>query len=185
MKTNANSKNIIKAVEAANAKYDNNLILSKKPKEVTKNVTRFVVKTKDRNKAGSFKMSNGVMVSKLNADAQIDIIDEIFKLENDPHIYVDTHAGRIWKDDRQKQQKVEKVIVGMQEVEEVKVKPTLMTVAKEVAPSENVQNDVKVTRKRRVSKRLENKPEQRLYSAEEVTKALNYILNHEEILQKA
>jgi hypothetical protein len=176
MKTNANPKNITKAVEAVSARlYQGNLILSKKPKEVTKNVTRFVVKTKDRNKPGSFKMANGVMVSKLNADAQIDIIDEIFKLESDPHIYVDTHAGRIWKDDRQKQLKVETVINSMEEVEEVGVKQPATT-----EQASKLRKPIqKVTRKREQAK-----VEAPLYSAEQIAKALNYILNHEEIMQK-
>lgn len=180
MKTNANPKNIVKAVEAASAKYENNLILLKKPKEVTKNVTRFVVKTKDRNKPGSFRMTNGVMVSKLNADAQIDIIDEIFKLESDPHIYVDTHAGRIWKDDRQKQIKVDTVIANMEDAEEVTAKEP---VVKE--DTSKLRKPVqKVTRKRTELKQ-ENKVEQRLFSTDQIARALNYILHHEEILQKS
>jgi len=108
MKTNANPKTIAKAVELVSKSYDNNVILLREPEKITKHITRFVVKVKDRNKPGSFSNKNGIKTAKANESVQLDLIDQIFKLEDKPNLFVDTHIGRIYKEDRKNKFELEK-----------------------------------------------------------------------------
>lgn len=95
MKTNAMPKIIVKAVENVSAsKYENNVIFRKYPEKLTKNVYRFTLRTIDATKVGSMETKTGQRQPKANWDVHQDIMDEIFKLDPRPNIYVDTLYGR-------------------------------------------------------------------------------------------
>lgn len=183
MKTNASVKTIKKAIETVSKNYDNNVILLREPENTTKHVVRFVVKVKDREKAGAFVLSNGVKTSKANESVQLDVIDQIFQLESKPHLYVDTHVGRIYKEDREKQketQKIETPIETKSEPVETKNELSHENLLKLSKPYEKVTKRKYNSRKNRLA--IENKNSRE--TVERVMKALNYILNHEEILKQ-
>lgn len=91
MRTNAQPKTILQAVENVSSKYHHNVIFRKTPEKLTKNVVRFTLKTKDREKAGSLISADGRMQAKANADVYKDVMAEIFKLEKKPDVFVDGH----------------------------------------------------------------------------------------------
>lgn len=95
MKTNASHKTIIKAVEnVSKQKYENNLVFRTMPEKVTKNVTRFTLKTLKANKPGSLTNKLGVTMTKANWNAYQDVMYEILRLDPKSNIYVDTIYGR-------------------------------------------------------------------------------------------
>lgn len=99
MKTNANIETITKAVEIVSSKlYDGNVMFRKEPQHITKNVVRFTLKTKDREKAGSIITKDGQKHPKANWEVHLAVAKEIFKLEPKPSIYIDTIAGRLYND---------------------------------------------------------------------------------------
>lgn len=90
MKTNVEPKTIVKAVKNVSAaKYNNNVIFRRYPEFMTKNVVRFTVKTKDANKPGSMVMKDGKKLPKANSEVHKHIMEEIFKLDAKPNVYVD------------------------------------------------------------------------------------------------
>lgn len=93
MKTNANAKTIVKAVENVSAMYGNNIVFRKSPEKLTKNVIRFTLRTKDANKPGSSKL-NGHMQPKANWEVHEKLIAEIFKLDPRASLYIDSLKGR-------------------------------------------------------------------------------------------
>lgn len=95
MKTNALPKTIVKAVENVSAsKYDNNVVFRKYPEKLTKNVSRFTLRTIDAKKIGSMQNKDGMRQPKANWDVHQDVMNEIFKLDPRPNIFVDTIYGR-------------------------------------------------------------------------------------------
>lgn len=98
MKTNASSETVKKAVEIVSKAYDDNVIFRKEPQNITKNVIRFTLKTKDAEKSGSIVTKNGQKHPKANWQVHLDVVKEIFKLEPKQNIYVDTIAGRLYND---------------------------------------------------------------------------------------
>jgi len=164
MKTNADPKIIAKAVETVSKNnYGGNVIFLRDPQQTTRNVTRFVVKTKDRNGPGAYKLSDGTKISKANLDVNLDVVDQIFKMEKRDNIYVDIQGDRIWKDERAKYLK------GMVEVDEVK--------AKEPTPSKKESRASRIVNAaRKHSVKISDDSMQRL------VKALKYVLEHEDEL---
>lgn len=100
MKTNASIETVTKAVNIISSKkYSGNVIFRKEPHNITKNVVRFTLKTKDAEGPGSIVTKNGQKHPKANWPVHLDVAKEIFKLEPKSHIYVDTLAGRLYNDD--------------------------------------------------------------------------------------
>lgn len=93
MKTNANPKTIVKAVENVSAMYGKNIVFRKSPEKLTKNVIRFTLRTKDSSKPGSSKL-NGHMQPKANWEVHEKLIAEIFKLDPRASVYIDSIKGR-------------------------------------------------------------------------------------------
>jgi hypothetical protein len=99
MKTNATSESVIKAVKTVSKNlYGGNVIFRKEPHNITKNVISFTLRTKDAEKPGSIVTANGQKHPKANWDVHMNVIKELFKLENKGSIYVDTIAGRLYSD---------------------------------------------------------------------------------------
>ena len=95
MKTNANAKSVIKAVENVSANmYDRNVVFRKYPEKLTKNVIRFTLRTKDATKAGSLITKAGQHQPKANWEVHQNVMQEIFALNPRPNVYVDTIFGR-------------------------------------------------------------------------------------------
>lgn len=99
MKTNASTETITKAVENISTKlYGGNVMFRKEPQHITKNVTRFTLKTKDAEKPGSIVTKNGQKHPKANWEVHLAVAKEIFRLEPKANIYIDTIAGRLYND---------------------------------------------------------------------------------------
>lgn len=97
MKTNASIETITKAVKTVSKdKYEGNVVFRTKPHNVTKNVVRFTLRTKDAEGLGSILTKNGQKHPKANWQVHLDIAEEIFRLEPKNNIYIDTIAGRLY-----------------------------------------------------------------------------------------
>jgi len=95
MKTNASLKTIIQAVETVSKRdYNGNVVLRKTPEKMTKNVSRFTLKTLDADKPGSLITKQGVKQTKADWGVHQDVMNEILKIDPRPHIFVDTIYGR-------------------------------------------------------------------------------------------
>ena len=95
MKTNASIRSIVSAVEKVSTeKYKGNLVLTKAPERLTKNVTRFTIKAKDKNKAGALTDVTGKQLPRADAQAHADVISELFNIEGKSTVYVDALNGR-------------------------------------------------------------------------------------------
>lgn len=111
MKTNANAKIVIKAVENVSANmYDNNVIFRKYPEKLTKNVIRFTLRTKDATKAGSLITKAGLRQPKANWEVHQNVMNEIFALNPRPNIYVDTIFGRQFNENPVMEEQTEPII---------------------------------------------------------------------------
>ena len=95
MKTNASPKTVVQAVEAVSKrKYDGNVVLRRSPEKMTKNVSRFTLKTLHADKPGSLTTKQGIKQTKADWQVHQDVMHEILRLDPRPHIYVDTIYGR-------------------------------------------------------------------------------------------
>jgi hypothetical protein len=95
MKTNASPKTIVQAVEAVSKRnYEGNVVLRRTPEKMTKNVSRFTLKTLHADKPGSLTTKQGIKQTKANWQVHQDVMYEILRLDPRPHIYVDTIYGR-------------------------------------------------------------------------------------------
>lgn len=114
MKTNASPESIIKAVKTVSKNlYGGNVVFRAEPHNITKNVVSFTLKTKNADKPGSIKLKNGQKHPKANWDVHLNVIKEVFKLEDKSSIYFDTIAGRIYNDNIPEEKvKEEKVTNG-------------------------------------------------------------------------
>jgi hypothetical protein len=149
MKTNASSKTIMKAVEnVSSTKYKGNVVFRKSPFNLTKNVKNFTVRTID---------SNGLHLAKANWNVHQDIMNEIFRLEQDENIYVDTIYGRQYNK-----------IVHSPAVE--KQEPVLTDILSK-----------RTYTKRTMSERNDIKKEKTL---SQFLKTLKYIIKHPELISK-
>jgi hypothetical protein len=91
MKTNAEPSIIAAAVKKVSLeKYAGNVVFRKEPEKLTKNVFRFTLKVKDKNKAGAMiDPSTGRKQPKVDQAVYIDVMQEIFKLDPRETIYGD------------------------------------------------------------------------------------------------
>lgn len=94
MKTNANLKTVVQAVENVSAnKYQGNVIFRKRPEWYGKNILRFTLKTKDKDQPGSLVNSYGMKQPKASKDVYNDVVREIFELQNSPNIFVEINPN--------------------------------------------------------------------------------------------
>lgn len=95
MKTNANPKTVVQAVENVSKRlYEGNVVFRKSPEKMTKNVCRFTLKTLDAGKPGSLHTKHGIKQSKADWSVHQNVLNEILRLDPRPHIFVDTIYGR-------------------------------------------------------------------------------------------
>lgn len=95
MKTNASPKTIVQAVDTVSKRhFDGNVVLRKAPEKMTKNVSRFTLKTLNADKPGSLTTKQGIKQTKADWSAHQEVMYEILRLDPRPHIYVDTIYGR-------------------------------------------------------------------------------------------
>lgn len=175
MKTNANSKNVVKAVENVSKNlYDGNVLFRRYPEKLTKNVIRFTLKTKDATKLGSIVTKEGLKQPKASWDVHQDVMKELFKIEQKPNIYVDTMYGRQYNENAPTESPAEEVPVTVEESQE-------STKSKETLPKRKYRKRLHQlnTRKAEPAKKPANMTVKRLLSA------LDYVLTHKELLKKA
>lgn len=135
MKTNAKLETVEKAVKTVSKNlYGNNVLFRKEPHSITKNVIGFTLRTKDAEKAGSIITKNGQKHPKANWDVHMNVIKEIFRLEDKSSTYVDTIAGRIYSDNIPEQ----KVTAAVPVVTKEKVK---------IAPKKRLLNAIRLISK--------------------------------------
>jgi len=175
MKTNANPKNVIKAVETVSKNiYGGNVIFRRYPEKLTKNVIRFTLKTKDANKPGSMVTKEGLKQPKANWQVHEDVMKELFKLEPKPNIYVDTTYGRQYNEN-----------FSTTEVSEaVREENTEETEAAEESSqkSETLTRKEKTPRNARKVAKVTKKQQKMEFS--KFVKALKYVFDHKELLDE-
>lgn len=186
MKTNAPIKSIIKAVETVSSeKFNGNVVFMNKPKDVTKYVRRFTLRTKDVNGPGSMVTKAGQKQPKASWDVQQAVMNEILKLNPDPSIYVDTVYGRKFASG---ETTVEAATPDKQEVqaelEPVEHEIEQSSPAQTTATAEQPRTKRKYTRR---TDKVEQKPTGRkkpkvVVGKAKLLKALNYLMKHPELL---
>lgn len=121
MKTNASPKTVVQAVETVSKRhFDGNVVLRRSPEKMTKNVSRFTLKTLEADKPGSLVTKQGVKQTKADWSVHQEIMHEILRLDPRPHIYVDTVYGREYN----KTPKPLSEVVGEQQPEQTKQRKT-------------------------------------------------------------
>lgn len=176
MKTNANAKNVIKAVETVSKNiYGGNVIFRRYPEKLTKNVIRFTLKTKDANKAGSMVTKEGLKQPKANWQVHEDVMKEIFKLEPKPNIYVDTTYGRQYNENFSTTEVSEAVQSENTDEQEVSSE-------EESQKAQTLTRKEKTTRNGRKTPKLTKKQEKIQF--DKFVKALKYVFDHKELLDK-
>lgn len=117
MKTNASPKTVLQAVDNISKRnYEGNLVLRRSPEKMTKNVSRFTLKTLHADKPGSLTTKQGIKQTKANWQVHQDVMYEILRLDPRPHIYVDTIYGREYNKNPQSMEHVS------EQVDEVETK---------------------------------------------------------------
>jgi hypothetical protein len=184
MKTNAPIKSIIKAVETvSNEKFGGNVVFANKPKDVTKYVRRFTLRTKDVNGPGSMVTKVGQRQPKANWDVQQAVMNEILRINPDPSIYVDTVYGRKFASGE--------TTVEAPQPDKEEVQAELETVEETSSVSNSVASSAPQPRqKRKYTRRIhktEEKPTGRkrpkvINGKAKLLKALKHLLKHPELL---
>jgi len=91
MVTNADEKTVLKAVnKVSKSNYGGNVVFRRLTPKSSSGVVKFTLKTVDKNADGSFKTKTGRTQPRASTDVYRDVREEIFKLEKDPSIFVDT-----------------------------------------------------------------------------------------------
>lgn len=187
MKTNASIKSIIKAVETvSNDQFAGNVVFMNKPKDLTKYVRRFTLRTKDVDGPGSMVTKAGQKQPKASWDVQEAVMNELLRINPDPSIYVDTVYGR-------------KFATGKTEIEASQ--PDQSELNAELETVEQDQPEASGQRKKRKYTRKSKQPAEKLTSRKtgrkakkspraaravngtgKLIKALKHLLKHPELL---
>lgn len=168
MKTNAKPSVIAQALKKVSTeKYAGNVIFRKEPEKLTKNVYRFTLKVKDKNKAGA--MIDPVTQRKqpkVDQSVYIDVMQEIFKLDPRDTIYGDHSVlGRLYNENSTDTVMVQPEI-------EVEGEKELLTNAKAIVPEPK-----KTTKKEKLS-------EQTGIQSNNVLHALQYLLQNPNAIEQ-
>lgn len=191
MKTNASTRSIIKAVETvSNEKFNGNVVFMNKPKDITKYVRRFTLRTKDVNGPGSMVTKAGQRQPKASWEVQLAVMEEILKTNPDPSIYVDTVYGRKFStgetvptdinlDKDEVNAELEPVLVEQEE-------HTSNSESKSLKPKRKYTRRAKTNAKHakpRVATSGDKKP--RIFKSKgKLIKAFKYLLDHPELMEK-
>jgi hypothetical protein len=96
MRTNAKSKTVLEAVlNVSSSKYNKNVVFRTNPIMIKKGVVHFTLRTIDKMGLGSLISSDGRNQPRANQNVYNDVKNEIFRLEQNPKIFVDNDFNLI------------------------------------------------------------------------------------------
>lgn len=95
MRTNASVSTITRALEIVSEKqFGGNLIFRTRPHHITANVVKFTLRTKDKNKPGSYvDQKTKRKQPKASQEAYLKVLEQAFKLEPIKELYGDFPGG--------------------------------------------------------------------------------------------
>lgn len=179
MKTNAPTKSIIKAVETvSNEKFGGNVVFMNKPKDITKYVRRFTLRTKDVNGPGSMVTKAGQKQPKASWAVQEAVMKEILRINSDESIYVDTVYGRQFATG---QTSVEASHPDREEIE-VELEPVNHTIKEETTSEPRTKRKYTRRTEKSAGKPTGKKRPKVVNGKGNLLKALKHLLKHPELL---